>query len=221
MYKKITQLNTTTYNVIPKDDPKDRIEVIIGDDKQPDFKPQVKLMKRKGGFPKGHIPWNKGKSGYSTSWKGGKHSKAAKEKMRKAHLGIIPSLEQRKKQSEALKGKMPKNLLLLDNSGANSHWWKGGITSKNELARKGKEFRLWRKSVFKRDNYTCQKCGKRSKAGDRINLHPHHIKNFSDYIELRFVIDNGITFCEKCHRKFHKKYRLKNNTHNQLKEFLC
>ena len=48
MAKKITQLNDTTYKTIPKDDPKDRIEVIIGDDKQPDFKPQVKIKRWDG-----------------------------------------------------------------------------------------------------------------------------------------------------------------------------
>jgi hypothetical protein len=34
-----------TYFAVPKDDPKDRINVEIGDSKQPDFKPQVKLMR--------------------------------------------------------------------------------------------------------------------------------------------------------------------------------
>ena len=175
-----------------------------------------KQLKRKGGFPKNHIPWNKGKGGYSTAWKGGKHTEQAKQKMSRAHIGIKPSLEQRRKQSLALKGKMPKNLKMLDNSGSNSHWWKGGVTPANELARKGKEFKLWRKSVFERDDYVCQKCSQ--KGG---NLHPHHIKNFSDYFELRFAIDNGITFCEKCHKKFHKIYGLYKNTVEQIKEFLC
>jgi len=45
MNKEIQQLNNTTYKITPKDDPKDRIEVIIGDDKEQDFKPQVKLMR--------------------------------------------------------------------------------------------------------------------------------------------------------------------------------
>ena len=40
--KQITQLNTTTYKTTPKDDPKDRIEVEVGDIKQPDFLPAVK-----------------------------------------------------------------------------------------------------------------------------------------------------------------------------------
>jgi len=33
----IKQLNDTTYKVTPKDDWKDRIEVEVGDSKQPDF----------------------------------------------------------------------------------------------------------------------------------------------------------------------------------------
>lgn len=34
---------------------------------------------------KGHIPWNKGINGYTTSWKGGKMSKKAKRKMSRNH----------------------------------------------------------------------------------------------------------------------------------------
>ena len=77
------------------------------------------------------------------------------------------------------------------------------------------EFRLWREAVFARDNWTCQKYG--IKGG---RLHPHHIKNFSEYPELRFAVDNGITFSEKAHKEFHKKYGIKNNTKEQLEEFL-
>lgn len=67
----------------------------------------------------------------------------------------------------------------------------------------------------------CQKCHKKSIAGARLVLHPHHIKNFSDWVELRFAIDNGITFCEKCHKKFHKKYGLYRNNTEQVEEFIC
>jgi len=34
-------------------------------------------------------------------------------------------------------------------------------------------------------------------------------------------IDNGITLSEKAHREFHKKYGIKNNTNEQLEEFLA
>jgi len=216
-YKKLTN----AFSKIVNPDWRDKIEVELGDSKQPDkFYPQFKL-KRVGGFRKKHIPWNKGITGYSTSWKGRKMSEESKEKMRQKKLGIKLSEEHKKKISDALKGRMPKNLYLLDNSGANSHWWKGGITSKNEMARKSKEYKLWRWSVFERDNFTCQKCNSRSKKGNRVELHPHHIKNFAQYPELRFAIDNGITFCKKCHNKFHKKYGSEHNNKKQLKEFLC
>lgn len=74
----------------------------------------------------------------------------------------------------------------------------------------------WRESVYKRDNYTCQKCNKRGNQ----NINAHHISNyFSDEIN-RYNVDNGITFCVKCHKKFHKEYGLRNNNIKQLMDFL-
>ena len=45
MKKETLQLNPTTYNVVPNNNPKDRIEVEIGDSKQTDFYPQLKIMR--------------------------------------------------------------------------------------------------------------------------------------------------------------------------------
>lgn len=39
------KIDDTTFISIPKDDPKDKIEVEIGDSKQPDFRPQAKIMR--------------------------------------------------------------------------------------------------------------------------------------------------------------------------------
>ena len=189
--------SNNTYSKVAKDNPKDRIAIEIGDSKQPDFKPQVKIQ-RSGDFKKGMIPWNRGITGYSTSWKGGKMSIEAKIKMsEKAKMRLPKSEETKRKISEALKGRMPKNLHLLDNSGANSHWWKGGITPENERIRKSTEYALWRTAVFIRDDYACVIGGKAH--GRKINA--DHIKPFALYPDLRLAIDNGRTLCVDCHKQ--------------------
>jgi len=102
------------------------------------------------------------------------------------------------------------------NTGANNPNWKGGIANVNYNTRNGLDYKLWRKTILERDNFTCQKCGK--KGGKLI---AHHINNFAEFPELRLVIGNGILFCKECHMKFHNKYRRHNNTKEQLEEFLC
>ena len=77
------------------------------------------------------------------------------------------------------------------------HWhWKGGISSENHIWRSRIEYSEWRKAVFKRDDYTCQYCGR---CGGY--LHAHHIKDFAEEKQLRFNIDNGQTLCRECHYK--------------------
>lgn len=68
---------------------------------------------------------------------------------------------------------------------------------------------------MERDNFTCQKC---KIQGGKLEI--HHINNFADFEELRTAISNGITFCKNCHKEFHKKYGIKNNTKEQLYEIL-
>lgn len=74
--------------------------------------------------------------------------------------------------------------------------WKGGINPENDNIRHSLEIKQWRIAVFKRDNYICQICTKRS--GD---IEADHIKPFSLFPELRFELSNGRTLCKKCHRQ--------------------
>ena len=144
-----------------------------------------------------------------------KGHKLSKESLKKRGLAISKA-KIGHKLSEATKLKIGK-----ENKGklkGNKHpnWkGKGCITPENERIRKNVEYRLWRESVFARDNWICQKCEQRGEK-----LHAHHIFNFATYLDLRLAIDNGITFCRECHREFHKKYGIKNNTKEQLEEFL-
>lgn len=99
--------------------------------------------------------------------------------------------EVRKKISKAMKGRANHNGF----KSGEKHWnWKGGATEKNKLLRNSRNFKKWRESIFKYDDYTCWICGE--KGG---KIHPHHLLRFSDYPELRFVESNGITLCEFCH----------------------
>lgn len=110
---------------------------------------------------------------------------------------------------------------ILSKSGEFSYKWKGGITTEQEKIRKSSDYKEWRNNVFKRDNYTCQCCGD-STGG---NLQAHHKYNFSEYPELRFDVNNGITLCNKCHDfsqpgSFHHTYGATNNTPEQLEEYI-
>jgi 5-methylcytosine-specific restriction endonuclease McrA len=60
----------------------------------------------------------------------------------------------------------------------------------------------WRKSVFERDNHTCQECGKRGGY-----LEAHHVKPFAFFPELRYELSNGQTMCRPCHNKTKTDYR--------------
>ena len=83
----------------------------------------------------------------------------------------------------------------------NNSQWKGGLTNKHLLIRGSANYADWRKAVFERDNYICQKCGD-NRGG---NLRAHHIKSFSKYPEWRLKFNNGITLCEVCHRREHNE----------------
>lgn len=67
--------------------------------------------------------------------------------------------------------------------------------------RRSSKYKMWKQSVLKRDNYTCQECGCKG------NLVVHHIKPFATEKEARFDINNGITLCQNCHREVHKNER--------------
>jgi hypothetical protein len=57
------------------------------------------------------------------------------------------------------------------------------------------EYKRWRKEVYSRDGFMCQwpHCNKKRR------LNAHHIKRWSDFPGLRFVVDNGITLCKDHH----------------------
>jgi len=77
------------------------------------------------------------------------------------------------------------------------------------------KYRNWRRDVFVRDGYACQKCGK---IGRKLNA--HHIESYDVNKDLRTELSNGATFCKKCHNKFHGIYGRGNNTREQFAKFM-
>jgi hypothetical protein len=100
--------------------------------------------------------------------------------------------------------------------GEKSHMWRGGITPINELVRASRDLRMWRESVYKRDDKSCLACG--NVSAKRYNA--HHIYNFSRFPNLRFDVNNGVTLCKDCHSEFHKRYGFSSNNRSQLNDFI-
>jgi len=161
-------------------------------------------------FKKGTMTWNQGK----------KSTEETILKLRLSHLGQISGNKGKKhpfKDRPKAKGRAVwnKGIKVPQISGENSAFWKGGITPLHTKIRTSLEMRLWKKACFERDNYTCAKYGVRTGG-----LVVHHINNFSSFPELRTSISNGITLSKKAHVEFHNLYGYKDNTKEQLEEFL-
>jgi hypothetical protein len=141
------------------------------------------------------------------NFKGKKHTKESLEKIKLA--GMRPCKEETKlKISKANKDRK----LNVDWKREKNHNWKGGLTPIISMVRHCRKMIEWRKTIFARDKYTCQECGK---IGG--NIHAHHIvgfslifkesnvKTYNEIINYKIFWDlnNGKTLCESCHKKIH------------------
>ena len=148
----------------------------------------------------GHYHSDKTKEKISNSHRGMVFTQQHIENLRKSHLGVKPSDETREKMRQSRTGRklsiQTRIKISLSHLGSKSYLWKGGLTKINDNIRKTLEYKLWRESVFERDNWTCQECG--CSSGYK---QAHHIKSFSEYPDLMFSVNNGITLCVKCHKK--------------------
>lgn len=119
-------------------------------------------------------PWNKGVH-VGTTWN-------------KGLVGTI-SEETRKKMSDAAIGRL---------TGERHHKWRGGVSKEYKEGYWSTQYKQWIKSVFERDGFACQKCGAKG-----VVLNAHHKKQWAEFPELRFDIENGITYCLDCHKAEH------------------
>ena len=133
----------------------------------------------------------------------------------KSQIGIPLSEEHKRKISESMKGKQ--NCLGKKYSTERRQKWSAywqAHPEKHNHYKDGKwreragerldamqklGYRIWRETVFKRDDWTCVWCGTRGGK-----MHAHHVQSWRDYPKLRYEISNGVTLCAACHLKTRK-----------------
>lgn len=144
-------------------------------------------IKRKGTFLEGHKPTNETRLKLSIAGRNRKISPITREKIRIAALKRKHSLKTREKIRQA-------------NLGEKSPRWKGGIYKKGHSTKEPK-YKAWRTEVFSRDNFKCKLLNNECSG----KLEAHHLFNWVDYPELRYIINNGITLCHFHHPLGRKK----------------
>lgn len=103
--------------------------------------------------------------------------------------------------------------------GENNWNWKGGKTPEIRRLREQEPYLEWRRQILQRDDYACQCCG------STCYLNAHHLYDFAEHENLRYDVNNGIILCEECHAaryegSFHNVYGTKDNTPDQLREYI-
>jgi hypothetical protein len=138
---------------------------------------------------------------------GKKHSPETREKIRQARLrdGRVPYLKNGKHH-------------LKDKKGAETPNWKGGVTPERQAVYGSDEWRQAARVVWKRDNFTCQRCclTYRDARKRSIRFNIHHIVSFA-VRELRCEVSNLVLLCRPCHLWVHSSANIHKefiNVHN-------
>lgn len=156
---------------------------------------------------------------------GKKLSQEVKEKIGRKSLGRGQSMETRRKRSLSMVGivrseqtRQKIRLAKTGLTGEEAGNWRGGITPLYLQIRHSSQYKKWRDLCFRRDNYTCQKCGL---LGG--NLSVDHIKSFAIIVlenrimtledavncEELWDVNNGRTLCWRpCHLEINKKEKI-------------
>jgi len=104
-------------------------------------------------------------------------------------------------------------------SGENNHNYNSDLTDEEREKNKNRTtkapYRRWRLKIYKKNHFVCQKCFQKGKY-----LNAHHIASWRNNKKIRLNKNNGITFCEDCHKEYHKEYGYKNSNGQQLDKFL-
>ena len=160
-------------------------------------------------FKKGGTAWNKGTKGIMVAWNKGKKglvvvSEETRRKLSIARKGrkLGPKSEETKRKiSESKKGtKMSeeaKKKMGDSRRGSKNHNW---IADRSKIKLGDRNLhdpltKQWRKEVKDRDNWSCRIADNNCDG----KLEVHHILRWSEFPELRYQVNNGITLCHAHH----------------------
>lgn len=132
------------------------------------------------------------RKGERSRFAGHKHTDEYKERARQRSLedGRVPYL---------VNGKH-----WLKQSGKHPASWAGGVSPERQKIYASREWKDAVKEVWRREQGTCQRCGKRQKDC-LAHFHLHHLYPFSAYKRLRTNPDNLALLCRDCHLFVHSK----------------
>ena len=143
--------------------------------------------------PRGSDYGNTFKPGCGSAFKGKKHTEETKNLIRDARLkdGRVPYLKDGKHW--------------LKQDGAKPASWRGGVTPERQAFYSSDSWADAVKSVWVRDNATCQRCGKHhNTAKARGTFHIHHVVSFR-VKRLRAETSNLVLLCRQCHLWVHSR----------------
>ena len=145
---------------------------------------------RKRGYGNQEVHFKKGQP---SAFKGHHHTEEHKEMQRQRRLadGHVPYL---------VNGKH-----WLKQEGVHSPAWKGGVTTERQSVYASQKWKDAVKEVWKRENATCQLCGKHQSEDRGHAFHIHHIYTFAEYPRLRTNPDNLVLLCRDRHLYVHSK----------------
>jgi 5-methylcytosine-specific restriction endonuclease McrA len=110
----------------------------------------------------------------------------------------------------------PKKEVRAGQKGPKHPLWNSALTEEDRIKqRKLLGLSDWRKTIFARDDFTCQMCGVRGGQ-----LHAHHLNSWHWAKAERLDPDNGITLCQLHHVEFHSRHGKRNNTKEQFLAFV-
>lgn len=112
----------------------------------------------------------------------------------------VPLSDERKGRMKGKSGSGPKSEAWKDamserlRGEANPNWLGG---RRQDWDRGTRRYAKWQAAVLERDGLACRVCG-------RTDVVAHHIKEWHEHPDLRYVVENGVALCKSCHIRVHK-----------------